>query len=396
MREPRSARLHGHPEGEMKASRVHCRILSLMALLLGSSTFMAADSVKLAIVVAKTGIGADENLPALKATELAVEEINRAGGLLGNSIELVEADTASTPLGAKKAAEYVVQQGVIGVIGAFRSSHCLAMSPVIAAARIPMITPTATNPEVTLGNEFLFRVCCTDEFQGKAAASFAAKNLRASRAVVLANASETYCTALAGYFVTDFTAMGGKVVWTGEYQGNATDFKALLETMKTYNPEVVFLPGYAHDSGLLINQAVGSGIRTVFLGADAWDWGVDQFAGPALEGAFHSTHWYADSALPGNVKLKAKFQKSYGPNGYNDMQIPLTYDAIMLFADAVKRAGTLNPDKIRAALQQTKAFKGAAGSITFDRNRNPVGKDVILMRFQNGAWRYYKSISPGP
>jgi branched-chain amino acid transport system substrate-binding protein len=368
--------------------------IGLRLALAGGAVLGAAEPVKLALILARTGLGADENLPALKTAEMAVEELNGSGGLLGRNVELIVVDNASTPLGSKKAAEYAVSQGVIGVIGAFRSSNCLAMIPVIRDARIPMITPSATNPDVTVGNDFIFRACFTDEVQGKAMATFARRDLKSGRAVVLANQTENYCIGLAHSFKASFEEQGGKVLWEGAYQGNAIDFKPLLATLKQLKPEVVFLPGYPRDSGLLISQAASSGVRAVFLGADAWDMGVAAYAGAALEGAYHSDQWQADNPNARNRSLKALFQKKYGRDGFNSMQIPLTYDSIMLFADAVKRANSLSPDKIRLALQQTKGFQGASGSITFDRNRNPIGKDVIIMKFQQGAWKYFSSINP--
>jgi len=353
----------------------------------------AAEPVKLALILAQTGIGANENLPALKSAEMAVEELNASGGLLGRTIELVVLDDASTPLGARKAAERAVSQGVVGVIGAFRSSHCLAMLPVIGAARIPMITPVATNPEVTAGAEYTFRACFTDENQGRAMADFARRDLRSLRAVVLTNRTENYSITLAGFFASRFREMGGKIAWEGEYQGSATDFKAILATLKQLRPDVVFIPGYPRDSGLLISQAASSGLHPVFLGADAWDMGIDQYAGPALEGAYHSDQWHPDAPNPRNRSLKVQFQKRYSHDAFDSMQIPLTYDSVMLFADAVKRANSLNPEKIRLALQQTRGFQGATGSLTFDQNRNPIGREIVLMKFHHGAWNYFKSIS---
>jgi branched-chain amino acid transport system substrate-binding protein len=375
-------------------TRCHTRFRGAALALAACLALGAAEPVKLAIILARSGIGADENLPALKTAEMAVEELNGSGGLLGRSVELIVVDNGSTPLGSRKAAEYAVSQGVVGVIGAFRSSSCLAMAPVIRAARIPMITPSATNPEVTSGNEFIFRACFTDEFQGRAMAGFARRDLGAGSVVVLTNMTENYCISLASYFISSFRSLDGKVLWEGQYQGNAVDFKAVLAELKRLRPEVVFIPGYPRDSGLLMSQAVSCGIHPVFLGANAWDMGVDQYAGPALEGAYHSDQWHADAPYARNRALKALFQKKYGRDSFNSMQIPLTYDAVLLFADAVRRANSLNPEKVRLALQQTRGFRGASGSITFDKNRNPIGKDVVIMKFQGGAWRYFKSISP--
>lgn len=368
-----------------------------LGLLLGLACVAGASEVKLALILARTGIGADENLPAQMTAELAVAELNAAGGLLGQHIQLVLVDNASTPLGSKKAAEFAVSQGVIGVIGAFRSSHCLAMVPVIRGAGIPMITPCATNPEITLGGESIFRACFTDEFQGRAMARFARRDLGSASAMVLSNMTENYSVGLGRTFAASFAAMGGKVLGEGDYQGNAVDFSPILVSLKRLQPEVVFLPGYPRDSGLLISQAVNAGIRTVFLGADAWDVGagVDPFAGAALEGAYHSTQWYADAPSARNRALRALYRKRYGPDSFSSMQIPLTYDSVMLFADAVRRANSLKPERITRALQATRGFQGATGSITFDANRNPTGRDVVILKFQNGAWRYCKSIGVG-
>ena len=358
---------------------------------------LGASEVKLALILAKTGIGADENLPAQNSAELAVAELNAAGGLLGRPIRLVLLDNASTPLGSRSAAEHAVSQGVIGVIGAFRSSHCLAMIPVIREARIPMISPSATNPEVTLGSPFIFRACFTDEFQGRALARFARRDLGSGSAMVLTNMTENYSVGLVRTFVASYRALGGQVVGEGEYQGNAVDFTAILATLKRLRPDVVFIPGYPRDSGLIISQAAGSGLHPVFLGADAWDVGrgVSQVAGSAMEGAYHSSQWYADSPNPRNRALKRLYRKKFGPGSFSSMQIPLTYDAVMLFADAVKRANSLEPERIAEALQRTRGFPGATGAITFDQDRNPVGKEVSMLKFQGGAWHYFKSISLG-
>jgi len=358
---------------------------------------LGASEVKLALILARTGISADENLPAQDSAELAVAELNAAGGLLGRPIRLVLLDNASTPLGSKQAAEQAASQGVIGVIGACRSSNCLAMIPAIRNARIPMICPTATNPEVTLGSPFIFRACFTDEFQGRALARFARRELGTSSAMVLTNMTENYSVGLVRTFAASYQALGGQVVGVGEYQGNAVDFTAILATLKRLRPQVVFLPGYPRDSGLIISQAASSGLHPVFLGADAWDVGrgVSQVAGPAMEGAFHSSQWYADSPNPRNRALKRIYQKRFGPGSFNSMQIPLTYDAVMLFADAVKRANSLDPERIAEALRRTRGFPGTTGAITFDQDRNPVGKDVAMLQYQKGAWHYFKSIGPG-
>ncbi|HQI82390.1 MAG TPA: ABC transporter substrate-binding protein [Deltaproteobacteria bacterium] len=353
----------------------------------------AAHPVKLALIIAETGIAAKEEIPAIQAARLAVEEINASGGLLGHPVTLVVIDNKSTPLGAKKAAEEAVKQGVIGVVGAFRSSHSLAMVPVVQKAGVPMITPPATNPDVTAGSDYVFRACFIDSFQGRVMAELAYRDLGLKTAVALTNITENYSITLTRFFREHFERVGGTFLWEGSYPGTATDFRDILGRVKDLHPDAVFIPGYARDSGLIISQARAMGIDPVFLGGDAWDQGIVEYAGRALEGSYYSSHWHHDVPFAANEHLKKAFRRKFGNAQIDNMRIPLTYDAVMLFADAARRSASLAPRDIRAALAQTKDFKGATGSITFDRDGNPVGKEASIMRFNDGAWRYYKSFS---
>jgi branched-chain amino acid transport system substrate-binding protein len=367
-------------------------ITLILDLTLFTFPVKAQEPVNLALILAKTGIAAQDDIVAIDAARLAVEEINVHGGLLGHTIELLILDNTSTPIGAKMAAEQAVKLGVIGIIGSFRSSHSLAMVPVVQKAKIPMITPSSTNPDVTLGSDYVFRACFIDSFQGLIMAEYAYKYLNAHSAVILTNANEIYSITLARFFKSSFTMKGGKVLAEEQYPGTAVDFTKILSGVKQLRPDVIFIPGYSRDSGLLINQAVKMGIDSVFLGGDAWDVGISQYAGKAIEGAYQSNHWHSDVPFERNLHLKTAFQKKYGMKIMENMRIPLTYDSVYLFADAVKRAGSLNPEKIRDALSRTRDFRGATGTITFDQNRNPVGKEACILKFKNGSWTYLKSI----
>ncbi len=371
-------------------------IMVCVALILDLTLFAfpvkAQGPVKLALILAKTGIAAQDDVVAINAALLAVEEINVQGGLLGHPIELIILDNTSTPIGAKMAAEKAVKLGVIGMIGSFRSSHSLAMVPVVQRAKIPMISPSSTNPDVTLGSDYVFRTCFIDSFQGLIMADYAYTYLNARNAVILTNANEIYSITLARYFKTSFTMKGGKVLAEELYPGTAVDFTKILSRVKELRPDVIFIPGYSRDSGLIINQSVKMGIDSVFLGGDAWDVGISQYAGKAMEGAYQSNHWHSDVPFERNLHLKTAYEKKYGVKIIENMRIPLTYDSVYLFADAVKRAGSINPEKIREALSRTKGFKGATGTITFDQNRNPVGKEACILKFKNGSWTYLKFI----
>jgi branched-chain amino acid transport system substrate-binding protein len=367
-------------------------VMLILDLTLFALTGNAQGPVKLALILARTGIASQDDIVAIDAARLAVEEINDHGGLLGHPVDLLILDNMSTPIGAKMATEKAVKLGVIGIIGSFRSSHALAMVPVVQKAKIPMISPSSTNPDVTIGSEYVFRACFIDSFQGLIMAEYAYKYLKARKAVILTNANEIYSITLARFFKTSFTMKGGNVLAEEQYPGTAVDFNKILSTVKQLRPDVIFIPGYSRDSGLLINQAVKMGIDSVFLGGDAWDAGISQYAGKAIEGAYQSNHWHSDVPYERNLHLLAAYQKKYGMKIMENMRIPLTYDSIFLFADAVKRAGSLRTEKIRDALSRTRDFKGATGTITFDQNRNPVGKEACILKFRNGSWIYLKSI----
>lgn len=350
----------------------------------------AAEPVRLAAILAKTGIAAVSNASYLSMVEPAVEEINTRGGLLGHPVELLILDNKSTPIGSKQAAEEAVQLQVTAVIGAVWSGHSLAAAPILQKAGIPMISPVSTHPDLTRIGNYIFRVCFTDAFQGKIMARFAYNELRAGTAVILTIINEEYSLILGKFFADSFKKHGGKILMETGYTGKAVDFKNILEKVKTLGPDVVFIPGYERDSGLLIRQAHSMGIRTVFLGGDGWSDKIYDYGGSAADGNYYSTHWHPDIPSASNIRLKNLFRARYGTE-IPDTGAPLEYDAFMLLADAVSRAGSSDRAEIRKALAETKGFQGATGSITFDENRDPLNKDAVIMKLEKGKSVYFKT-----
>ncbi|MBM9537066.1 ABC transporter substrate-binding protein [Desulfobulbus alkaliphilus] len=357
-------------------------VLALCCPLAGIASLQSQEPrpVRLALVLAQTGIAMEAELPAMQAAQLAMEEINRAGGILGHPLEILFFDNQSTPLGAKQAAEQAVQAGVLGVIGPFRSSHALAAAPVLQGARIPMITPIATQPEITRIGDCIFRVCITDDLQGLLVARFARTRLSARTAIVLTNINEAYSLTLADTFSTSFEAAGGKVIRRGGYKGSDADFTALLEPLRELRPDVVFIPGYHRDSGLLMLQAVQMGIRSVFLGGDGWGEPMRRYGGEAVVGAYYMAHYHPDVPSGENRVLQRLYRQRFGQEIQMNL-IPLTYDAILLFADAARRAGELDREAIRRTLAATADFQGATGTITFDATGDPIAKETFMLTF---------------
>ena len=364
----------------------------LLGLVLFTLPAAGGQPVKVAAIFSLTGIAAAHNAPLVDVTRLAVDELNQNGGLLGHPVALTLLDNQSTPLGSKMAAEQAVQLGPIAVIGAHWSSHSLAMAPILQQAGIPMISPGSTNPQVTLVGDYIFRACFVDSFQGRAMANFAYNDLKARTAAVFRNIDETYSVTLADYFIKSFRNHGGEVIMDVAYRGKAVDFSDILKPAALRKAEVLYVPGYTRDSGLLIKQAVAMGIRATFLGGDAWDeiWKV---AGTALEGSYQTAAWHPDVPLPRSIHLKEIFRRRFGSDIQN-VSAPLAYDAVMLLADAVRRAGSLQKEKLRDALSRTVGFNGATGIISFNAQGDPSGKDVIILQWHQGKAEYVKSIKP--
>jgi len=370
-------------------------IIGMLGLLLVASLpAMAAEPVQIAGIFAKSGIAVTNNAPHIQCVELAVEEINRQGGLLGRPVELIILDNKSSPIGSSMAAKKAVELQVPAVVGAAWSSHSLQMAPVLQAAKIPMITGSATNPKVTLVGNYIFRACFIDSFQAQTMAHFAYLDLDARTAGVLEIINEEFSLTLAELFVSSFQQAGGHVVLKESYANTAVDFADILEKVKTASPDVVYVPGYARDCGLLVKQAVSMGIKTTFLGADGWAGALMyDVGGSAIAGNFYSAHWHHDVNFPQSAHLQQMYYQKY-KSKIPHMNAPLNYDAFMLLADAIRRAGTFDPARIRDALAATKGFQGATGTITLNENGDPVNKPVVIMKLGKDAPIYFKSIQP--
>lgn len=371
---------------------------TLKALLFSMSTVLccvnaalAAEPIKVAAVFSLSGIAASHNAPLATLAQLAASEINQNGGILGRPLELILLDNQSTAIGSSLAAETACRLGAAAVIGAHWSSHSLAMAPVLQKHGIPMITPASTHPDVTRVGDCIFRICFVDSSQGQAMARFALESLRVRGVIVLKNMDEAYCVSLGDYFKEAFVQGGGTILLERGYRGKATDFSDIIREMKSLAPEAVYLPGYTRDSGLLIKQAASRGLKTVFLGGDAWD-EIHAVAGESLAGSFQSAPWHPQVPLARSRHLQKIHRDKFGRDIEN-MSAPLAYDAVMLLADAIHRAGAPDPRGIRDALARTAEFEGATGIIAFDEGRNPKRKDIILLRFDKDGPKYFMTIN---
>ncbi len=348
--------------------------------------------VTIAAVFAKTGIASYTDSRTSRGVVLAVDEINETGGLLGTPVRLIAIDNRSTAIGAREAAGIAIDKNVTAVIGATWSAHSLAMAPLLQSAGIPMITPTSSHPDVTLTGDFIFRVCFVDAFQGRVMAHFAHDDLGAETAAVLKNVSSHYSISLGDYFAKTFEALGGALLLTEKYKEKDLDFSRSLARVKAAAPDTVFVPGYTRDSALILKQAAAMNIRTRFLGGDGWTNQMYEFGGDAIEGAYYCGNWASEVPNSKTRTLIERYRRVYG--GDERIIAGLTYDAVHVLADAVRRAGAADREKIRDALARTENFQGAAGAITFDANGDPVNKSAVIFKFEKGTTAFVKMVTP--
>jgi branched-chain amino acid transport system substrate-binding protein len=330
-----------------------------------------------------------------KGTELAIEEINAAGGLLGKQLKLVYEDNRSTPgESATIAKKLITRDKVVALLGEVASGRSLEAAPIAQSNQVPMISPSSTNPKVTQTGDYIFRACFTDPFQGRLLAEFAKRTLNAKRVAIFSDVSAPYSMGLAQYFRDPFIANGGEVVSEQKYTGGDKDFKAQLTAIKSLNPDAILVPGYYTEAGLIVAQARQLGITVPLFGGDGWEAPeLLQIAGAeALEGTFYSTHFSAENTDPLAQKFVAAFKARYGGETPDGMAA-LGYDSVLILADAIRRAGSTEGPKLREALAATKDLPGATGLTTLDENRD-ASKAAVIITIKDGRFQYVETIAP--
>jgi branched-chain amino acid transport system substrate-binding protein len=324
-------------------------------------------------------------------TELAIDELNTRGGVLGKKLLLLPEDDQSKQGEAKTIARKLISRdGIVALLGEVASGRSLEAAPVCQESKIPQISPSSTNPKVTQIGDYIFRICFTDPLQGKVLARFAQKTLKVKRAAVLTDAANTYSVGLSTYFKEAFTNAGGTIVDEQKYSGGDKDFNAQLTTIKAANPEAIFIPGYYQDVGLIALQARGLGITVPIFGGDGWESPeLVSIGGPAVEGTYFSTHFSPEESNPEVQDFVEKFRAKYGV--MPDAMAALGYDSAMLLADAFKRAGTTDGPKVRDALAATRNFPGITGQITIDENRD-AKKPLVILEVMGGKFKLIEQI----
>lgn len=358
----------------------------------------AAEELKIGGVLELSGGVATYGQSVLNAVNLAFEDQNKKGGVLGKQLKFITADNKSEAGESTSAiTKLITQDKVIAVIGAVTSSNTKAAVPVSADNKIPLITPTATNAEVTVNkdgslNKWVFRSCFLDPFQGKVAANFVTNTLKLKKAAVFIDQSDDYSKGLAAEFKKVMESAGGSITDTENYVGKDKDFKSTLTRIKASNPEIVFVPGYYNEVGLIVKQARELGITVPFVGGDGWDSAkLSELAGAAnLNDTYFVNHMWADD--PATKPFADAYKAKY--NAEPDALAALGYDAAGMLMAAIEKAGGTDAAKIREALENTKDYKGVTGVITVDpKTHNPV-KSAVIIRMVDGKKTLLTHVNP--
>jgi len=380
--------------------RVLPLLVAAIALLAGCSKSgggaeASADAIVVGEFASLTGKEATFGQSSHKGTELAIEELNKAGGVLGRQLRLVSEDNRSTPgESATIAKKLITRDKVVAILGEVASGRSLEAAPIAQASQIPMISPSSTNPKVTETGDYIFRVCFIDPFQGGLLAAFARNTLKSQKVAIFSDVAAPYSVGLAQFFREAYLAGGGQVVSEQKYTGGDKDFKAQLTAIKSAGVDAIMVPGYYTDVGLIVAQARQLGITAPLFGGDGWEAPeLLQIAGPqALEGTYYSTHFSPESTDPLAQKFVAAYKAKY--NGETpDAMAALGYDSAMVLADAIKRAGTTEGPKLREALAATKDFPGATGVTTLDARRD-ASKPAVIITVKDGKFHYLETIAP--
>ena len=359
-----------------------------------ASVAPAQNPIKIGEFASLTGKEAAFGQSSHKGTLLAIEELNAAGGVLGRPVELTTEDNQSKQgESATIVKKLISRDQVIALLGEVASGRSLEAAPIAQNYKIPMISPSSTNPRVTEMGTYIFRVCFIDPFQGTAMAKFAKNSLHLKKVALLTSVSSPYSVGLAKYFKETFAAIGGEIVIEQKYSEGDKDFKAQLTAIKAAGVEGIFVPGYYTEAALISKQARELELTGPLFGGDGWEAPqLVEIGGKAMEGTFYSTHYSPENSSPAVQSFVTKFRARFAGET-PDAMAALGYDSAMVLADAIKRAGTTEHSKLRAAIAATKNYDGVTGRTTIDSNRNAT-KSAVVITVKDGQFKFVESISP--
>jgi branched-chain amino acid transport system substrate-binding protein len=371
------------------------RVLSISAILCAGlcPTSSYSQTIKVGEIGSMTGSEATFGISTHQGIELAIKEQNARGGVKGKKLELINVDNQGKPeeaaIGTTK---LITQDKVIAVLGEVASSRSLAMAPIAQKNKIPMISPSSTNPKVTTIGDYIFRVCFIDPFQGEVMAKFAAETLKVKKVAILRDVKSDYSLGLSDYFKAAFVKGGGEIVVDQTYSSGDVDFNSQLTSIRSKKPEAIFIPGYYTEVGLIAKQARKLGIKVPLLGGDGWDsTKLYEIGGKSLNNSYFSNHYSKDDQAPSVQTFVKNYEAAYKatPDGLAAMG----YDAALVLIAAMEKTKNLTPKEIRDAIASTKDFSAVTGKISIDDKRN-ASKPAVVLEVKDGKFLYKSTVSP--
>lgn len=343
------------------------------------------SSIKIGGMGPLTGSAAIYGTSIENGAKLAFEEINSNGGVLGKKLEYISLDEKADPIEAVNAYNKLIDSGVSAIIGSVTSKSTLAVAEIASQDGIPMITPTATQIDITKEGSSVFRTCFTDPYQGSVLAKFSKDKLNAKTAAILVNTSSDYSDGITKAFITQANKEGITIVAKEGYSENDKDFKAQLTKIKGENPDVLMIPEYYEQSALIATQAREVGIKSTFIGPDGWDGiikALDPSAYTTVDNSYFTNHYSSEDQ---NERLQAfltKYRDTYKeePTAFS----ALAYDTVYVLKSAIESANSVDKDELVEAIKKTD-LDGITGHLTFDKNNNPV-KAVTLIKVKDGKY----------
>jgi branched-chain amino acid transport system substrate-binding protein len=366
-------------------------LATLAGAVMAFSAHAAVPTIKVGSFLSMSGrtatFGADVN----SGMQLALDEINKSGKM---KIQFVLEDEKSEPTDSANAVKKLINIDKVHLIlGTVASSNTNAAAPIAQAAKIPLVTPASTNPNVTKNGDFISRLCFIDDFQGSALAKFAKNELKAGKAAVVTDTASDYSQGLATAFRKAWKELGGEIVVEVSYQAGDQDFSSQLTKIRAKKPDVVFVPGYYSEVGNMLRQAKKLKVTAPFIGGDGWS--SEEFAklaGDGIEGHYYSAHFSHEDSDPAVQSFVKKYKALY-KKAPSDMAA-LGYDAVYFAADVFKRNNYKTDSAgLKTAINSTKGFAGVTGTISLDAERNAT-KPLVILETHKAGNKFKQRVQP--
>lgn len=361
--------------------------------LVGCKKGSSGDLV-LGAILGLSGQDSSLGVETKEGIDMALEEINAAGGYKGRKVRVLFEDTRLDPnLASEKIQKLIDRDRVLAVMGDAGSTPTLSAAAYAEKAKVPLVSPSATNVEVTRNKKYVFRICFTDDKQGSAAAKFAREGLKVDKAAVLYVTGNKYSEGLQAIFTRDFEKLGGKIVAKETFQAEETNVLTFLSKIKDAGPQVIFAPVYPSDVAKIGPTKQKVGLENVpLLGTDGWDGPATRAKGviESIDGCYFTDLFAAEGPNPDAKPFIEKYQKLHG-------KLPSSlaaggYDVLKMMIDAIGRAKAETPEAIRDAIEATKGFHGVTGTFDIDADHN-AQKPVTVMKITGGDFKYHTQIT---